>query len=354
LKLVDQLLTVKEREDGGRTAFDRFDFQTAWGLTRVLRLHAEGVNYAVGFEFHDDIVELDDATSPTQAVFYQVKTKSSGNWTFDRVTERRTIRGTTKKNPSFAGKMFDSIGRFGTSAVRRLVFVSNQPMPDLGTEYGETPFLSAEEDRVKRFTTAMQIECPAFDTDKHLGYFHFHYCELNLGSYDHALYGRMGLFLAEQISVEANANAFTLFMVEQCRRRSKSVSDLQTFQQLLESKFITRADVAGWLEELKQRHEYRPNWETVARHLALPHNEEVRIEREWNNYIVQRRGRWNSATLDFSEQVKRVVEPVIDAETTLRAGMEKAFPLVRSLVEKWKPSATDEFVKAVTLYEYKR
>lgn len=353
LRLIDQLLSVPEREDGGRTAFDRFDYQTAWGLTQVLCLHKDGANYAVGFEFHDDIVELDDATAPTKATFYQVKTKSSGNWTFDRVTERKVTKGTSDKRSSFAGKMFDNIVRFGTS-VRRLVFVSNQPLPDIGTDFGELPFATAAAKKIERFTTAMQLECSGFDTDQHLGHFHFNYCELSLGSYGLALYGTVSLFLEEQISVEANANAFTLFMVEQCRRRSKSLSDVENFHQLLASKFITRADMTNWLSELQARHEHRPSWETVARHLSLPHQEEARIEREWNSYIVQRRGRWNAATLDFGEQIKRIVQPIIEDASTLLEGVNAALPIVRPLVGKWKPGSTDDFVRAVILYEYKR
>ena len=68
LSVKDSLLTVSQREEGGRTAYDRFDYQTAWGLSRLLDLHGTGKNYAVAFEFHDDIVSLDDADAPTRAI----------------------------------------------------------------------------------------------------------------------------------------------------------------------------------------------------------------------------------------------------------------------------------------------
>ena len=59
---VKEFLThVPEREKGGQTALDRFDYQTAWGVSRLLDLHEKGENYAVAFEFHDDIVALDEA-----------------------------------------------------------------------------------------------------------------------------------------------------------------------------------------------------------------------------------------------------------------------------------------------------
>lgn len=89
----DALLSLPQREDGGRTAYDRLDYQTAWGLTRISDLHQQGKNYAVAFEFHDDIISLDNAENPASAIFYQVKTKSSGNWSFAQITARPTSKG---------------------------------------------------------------------------------------------------------------------------------------------------------------------------------------------------------------------------------------------------------------------
>lgn len=59
----DTLLAVSQREEGGRTAYDRFDYQTAWGVSKLLELHNAGTNYAVAFEFHDD------ANEPEKAIF---------------------------------------------------------------------------------------------------------------------------------------------------------------------------------------------------------------------------------------------------------------------------------------------
>ncbi|NVD43198.1 DUF4297 domain-containing protein [Ensifer sp. HO-A22] len=110
-EVIDDLLNVPERENGGRTAYDRFDFQTAWGISKVIDLHKGGANYAVGFEFHVDLVELDDADAPTTAVFYQMKSLDSGHWTLSRILDR-PVAGKNKKKQtlksSIAGKVFDN------------------------------------------------------------------------------------------------------------------------------------------------------------------------------------------------------------------------------------------------------
>ena len=351
--LIDDLLTVKERENGGRTAYDRFDFQTAWGISQVLKLHNTGLNYAVAFEFHDDIVELDDADAPANATFYQLKTQESGNWTVTQIVARAPSARKKTHKASFAGKMFDNVKRFG-NAVRRLVFVSNQPLSEIGAKHGEHPFSSTSADAIAKFVTAMELECQGFTKIAHLGYFHFNYCDLNLASYEKAIIGEVSLFLQEHTSAEASAIAFTLHLVNEGRKRSKALSDVSDFDELKKSKFLTRQNMEGWLESLKSTHLYRPSWETVSRQLAVSHSEDARIEREWNNYMTERKRRWNTATIEFGSKIKTHVEPIMDSAHELKIGLEAAVPIVRDLVRSWKPGSSDHFVKAVILYEYKR
>ncbi|WP_423212294.1 dsDNA nuclease domain-containing protein [Paracoccus yeei] len=165
---VKEFLThVPEREMGGQTALDRFDYQTAWGISRLLDLHERGANYAVAFEFHDDIVALDDADEPTSAIFYQVKTKSSGNWSFAQITQRKSSKGIRKS--SFAGKMFDNCVRFGAT-VERLAFVSNQPLPDVIVAHGEEKFAAAEKKKLEQFVKAISEEVDGYDDEVHTVY----------------------------------------------------------------------------------------------------------------------------------------------------------------------------------------
>lgn len=354
MSVIEDLLTVQERENGGRTAYDRFDFQTAWGISQVLKLHSTGSNYAIGFEFHDDIVELDDANTPSKATFYQLKTQEAGHWTIAKIATRPKSTGKDKTlKASFAGKMFDNVMRFGDT-VKRIVFVSNQPLAEIGTKQGEHPFSSASKDDVAKFVTALQSEYSAFNEADHLGYFHFNYCHLNLASYEAAIFGEVSIFLKDYASIDAGAYPFTLNLVHHGKKRSKSLADVSDFAALKNSKFVTRQDVESWLGSLNAEHAYRPNWETVSRQLALSHAEDAKIERQWSTYIAERRRRWNASTLEFGDNVKKRVEAIIDKAPDLKSGLEDAVPWVRDMVQDWNPAASDHFIKAVILYEYKR
>ena len=196
--VIDDLLKVPERENGGRTAYDRFDFQTAWGISKVIDLHKAGANYAVGFEFHDDLIELDDADSPTTAVFYQMKSLDSGHWTLSRILDR-PVAGKKKQTlkASIAGKMFDNIKRFG-AVVGKLVMVSNQPLSEAGAKYEEVPLATLDAADVTKFVTAMKLECRAFKEADHLGFFYYEQCRLGLGSYEDAVFGQVGMLLHDR------------------------------------------------------------------------------------------------------------------------------------------------------------
>ena len=261
----DDLLEVPEREDGGQTAYDRFDYQTAWGLARLIELHDHDKNYGVAFEFHDDIVTLDDADTPTKVSFYQVKTKKSGNWSFAKITSRPVIN--KEKKSSFAGKMFDNFVRFGAT-VEKLVFVSNQPLPEVIVVHGEKSFSASAEKNLKKFVSSMATEIIGFDEMDHTKLFFFAFSDLNLTSYEQTIIGKIADFLERHIGPHIPAKPFALALNNECRHRAKSLADVTSFEQLKGSKFVTRSDMNKWLAHVKDQHDRRPECKRTFRSTA--------------------------------------------------------------------------------------
>lgn len=347
----ETLLNTTQREEGGRTAYDRFDYQTAWGVSKLLDLHDSGKNYALAFEFHDDIISLDDADEPTKATFYQVKTKKTGNWSFAQITSRTTKNGV--KQASFAGKMFDNFVRFG-AVVERLIFVSNQPLPEIIVVHGEQDFSSADELKLKKFVTSLADEASGFKDAEHTSLFFFAFSNLNLSNYENALIGRISDFLEQELGGHIPAKPFALMLNDYCRRRSKAIADFTSFDQLKVSKFVTRADMSKWLSQIRDQHERRPEWGSVAAELNLPFSEKTMIERAWKDYEVTSRARPNAATIAMSERMRTKIDAAIDHADDLMSLVDAVFAHVRPIVLAWKADASDHFVKAAILYEFKR
>ncbi|AUW43864.1 hypothetical protein CUJ84_Chr003528 [Rhizobium leguminosarum] len=351
LTIIEDLLTVPERENGGRTAYDRFDFQTAWGLMKVISLHSSGAEYAVAFEFHDDIAELDSLSAPTRLSFYQVKTTKSPSWSLAKISQR-TKSGETRK-PSYAGKMFDNVERFG-STVDKVVFVSNRPLSEMSSELTEAPFSAAEKAKLDKFITALGIECSGFKSTDHLPLFHFSDCGLHLDTYDQTLLGIVTKFLDDAIGSGIDSRAFNFILVDECRQRSKKLADLTGIDELRKSKFLTRADITGKLESFQKRRQHRPDWNSVASYLNLPFAQAARIEREWRNYEMSRFERPYASGLEFADAVKNIVVPIMETASTMWDGVVQSLPAVRSLIRQRFGDMAEDFEHAVILYEFKR
>lgn len=350
MKLIEEMLTIPEREIGGTTALDRFDYQTAWGLAKVMALHSRNANYAVAFEFHDDIVELDNFDDPKKAVFYQVKTRKSGNWTFKRILDRETSKDKKSKKPSFAGKMFDNAKRFGDAA-DKLVFVSNQACSELGDDYKDFAFVSAAKEKVEEFKAAMKEEDSSFH-DGYVRLFYFSYSDLNLGSYHRALMQDVSDFVQEQLGIEeANTKAFGYMLVEECRKRSKKLADLTDFEALKRSKFVTRSDMNSWLAILRDKYARRADWASVAPYIS-DHITARDLRSDWDKYDVERRRRFGASALKFQSQVRRIAAVHINAGRSLLEGIDAALPEVREISDQWQPRLSDRYLRAIILYEH--
>ncbi|WP_168217522.1 dsDNA nuclease domain-containing protein [Paracoccus liaowanqingii] len=351
MSIKDTLLTVSQRETGGQTAQDRFDYQTAWGLSRLMDLHSSGSNYAVAFEFHDDVVTLDDADEPTKAIFYQVKTKRSGSWSIAQFTNR-TGPAETKKS-SYAGKMFDNFTRLGP-AVEKLVLVSNLPFPEVTELHEEKCFTTIDDKKIAKFASSLAIEAANFSPSEHIGLFHFIFSDLNLSNYEATIIGRVAEFLDVEIGSHIPPKPFALMLNDYCRRRSKSSGDLISFEQLKISKFVTREDMMGWLSRTQDQHQRRPEWIVVATDLDLPFPEKRKIARAWLDYETMIRARTNTATMIFTQRLQDIIHKAVDNATNNISLIDLVISEIRPIVYEWNPGSDDAFVKAAILYELQR
>ncbi|MBG0761826.1 hypothetical protein BOO22_20695 [Vibrio cidicii] len=98
--LAEALVSIPQAERGGEIAQRGFDYQTCWALSQMLEYELDGKNYVFIFEYHDDILIIDDAVSPTDLTFAQVKTREK-HWTASLLS-----KSTKAKPVSIIGKLF--------------------------------------------------------------------------------------------------------------------------------------------------------------------------------------------------------------------------------------------------------
>ena len=121
---------LQPREQGGRTALERFDCQIKSGVIACLEILNEDKVKKVYCEFHDDVVVQRMFDSQVAYDFIQVKTKENVRelWNLNKLFGINTQQGgslTAKKlHDSYIGKLLQHVTRFGEEC-HSVVFQTN-------------------------------------------------------------------------------------------------------------------------------------------------------------------------------------------------------------------------------------
>ena len=310
----ERLISVPQRETGGETGYERYDYQALWGLALVFEHHGSMSDYAIAFEFHDDVVMLNSSTSPTKARFYQVKTKGKGQWTLNGLTLRSKKKNSNEKLPSYMGKLFSNYLSF-PDETEQLNFVSNATCEFLKPSETNCEFASCDSAVFQKFVAKLKAEHPQADAAKAML---IRYVRADLSLHDSSahLQGKLHNLVVQQIgSVEYNPDTLYKSIVEECRTRSKHTGKITSFGDLLKHKGITRAEVEGWLDQVRRRQRF-PNWGVVSAQLEVPGMESAELAREWIGY--------RPLVLDAGNEALNRVRDLIRREVSQKVGSTEA------------------------------
>ena len=257
MDLAQQLLFVRPKERGGEVAQRGFDFQSCWAASHILEYELKGNNYLFLFEYHDDIVVLDDNISPSSAKFIQVKV-SENDWTLGRLVNHN------KSNPvSPIGKLFVHKQNF-TGQNTKLSFVTNayfkfdERTIIFGNELGEQEkekVISKIGEQISRDVTSELKDLSFVKTD------------LSMDDHSVHLVGKVHEFLEQHFENghKINPKAFSETLVNECRKKSKlKSSNIKTFSELVDKKGIHKSYVTEKLREINELAENEPNWESAS------------------------------------------------------------------------------------------
>lgn len=353
------LLKEPQREKGGKLAVERFEYQAAWGLSRILQLYKTVADFGIAFEFHDDVLELDSMSSPTKVTFFQVKTQKTGTWTLSGISASPGAKGkTTKAKPgaaspekklSFAAKMYDNYKRF-PGHTDRLVFVTNQMCSDLAEGHDETNFDTAAASKIESFRKRLKEQDPGF-LKEHSKLFHFCCSTMNLVSFSDTIMGAVQKFVIEQTGMtDTSTYAFALMLLEECRQRERMDVDFTTFSGMSES-FVTRKLIDDRLEEFKRKRTEAVDWLQIAPDITnIVRRRDIGAA--WKLYVNDRLSRYGPGPQRFRKAVRDAVAPHVVGARDLLTEVDAALPEVRQLAHLWDPTVSDDYLRAVILYEF--
>lgn len=344
-------LVSKPLREKGATG-GRYDFQTMWGLALLFEQHGTNDDYAIVFEFHDDVALLDSATNHSSIRFYQVKSKATnGGWTLTSLLKRdkvKTEEGVNEK-PSYIDKMFDNVDKF-PGAVLSADFVSNQLC---GFNAGKNSFRLSECETkdFKKIVASVQQAYPSA-TEAQIGLLGFQRTDLSLGDVVSHTKGKLQTFIAEQLgTVWFSPEAVYQAIADECRRKANFSGETPSLQQAIKEKGLTKANVQEWLDAI-QSNSRSPEWGTIAPSLSYPFAEQLRISQE---YTVYRAVALNSADravqrirMKIAETLPTVVE---DATLSLVDMVEALYLQAEEVGKKYLSPFSPSRLRAMIIYE---
>jgi hypothetical protein len=289
----DKFVQTPRREKSGETGYERYDYQASWGLALIFANHDDLDDYAIAFEFHDDIVRLNSSSAPTLARFYQVKTKLKGHWSLTDLSKQKKSKDGTSSLPSFIGKMCDNYELFPAEA-ERLSFVSNVPCEFINASATDCCFGDCEPTDFAKFLAKLKSERSSA-TEYTAKLMHFVRADLSLHDASTHLKGMMQEFVTKQVgTISYSPDTLYKTIIEECRTKSKYTGSINSFADLIKHKAIIKAQVNSWLSQIKVV-QSAPNWSDISVDLTCGAMEKSDLAKHWRLYKTLALGAGNEA-----------------------------------------------------------
>jgi hypothetical protein len=351
VSFAERLVSEPQREKSGETGYERFDYQALWGLALIFEHHGSTEDYAIAFEFHDDIVLLDSASSPTRARFFQVKTKDKGHWTLSDLYRRKARKDDSSggKLPSHMGKLFSNYVTF-PDETDELNFVSNVPCAFLDATSGACHFIECDAETLVNFMSKLVEEHPEA-TPATVGLIRYVRADLSLHDSSAHIKGKLNEFILEQIgSVEYNPDTLYKTIVEECRTRSKYTGGVSDFSDLIKYKSITRSQVEGWLDQVRRRHDL-PDWAEISPHLTMSGMELAELSREWRRYRALALDAENEGINAVRDKIRSEIRQPVGVSLGLTELIDDLYSKVKDLAAASMPPFRPARLKVMIIYE---
>lgn len=353
--LASQLLGTPEREKTGSDIASRYEFQTFWGLALLFQHHGTATNYAIVFEFHDDVALFDDPISPLNVRFYQVKSKATaGGWPLQKLIERKkAISKKTKSElvkPSYIDKMYDNIAKFYPN-VLSVEFVSNQHCSFNATA-SNFSFQACGQAEFQKIVKSVQVAYPGA-TEAQVGLLGYRKTDLSLPDAVSHIKGKLHQFICDQIgAVTFNLETVYKAIIDECRRKAAFTGAYGNFLEVVRHKGITKEDVQTWLDTiaLDQR---APDWIAIAPSLTgYTYLENRRIGQQYEVVRSALLNPGDAALFRVRTAIRKAItEFDPNAPDDLCQVIDKVCGSCQEVAQKYLAPYSSEKLKAMIVYE---
>lgn len=351
MSLAAKLVSTPQRENSATGS--RYDYQTMWGLTLLFQQHDSDEDYAIIFEFHDDVALLNNSTQPSSIRFYQVKSKATvGGWALTKLLRREPAKkkdGTKYDKPSIVDKMFDGVAKFNDE-VLSVDFVSNQPST-FSNSNASFFFSECKPNDFKKIVSSIQEVNPTA-TEAQVGLLGFRHTDLSLNDAEAHIKGRLQTFVSKHLGViRFSPEAVYKAIIDDCRRRANFSGSYASLSDAIKLKGLTRDNVQEWLDAIS-KDTRAPDWGEISPKINYPFAEELQIGNEYRIYQSVALNSADTATHRVRLSIRKSLASVIN-NTLLDLGGMIAHAMIDAepMAKKYLSPFSQARLKAMIIYE---
>jgi hypothetical protein len=312
--LAELIKSAAPRERAGGQTQARYDFQANYSILKIVELQESGQDFRIFFDLFDDIMVVDSATAPTEARFYQLKSKDPGDWTIPDVCRKLGA----KAPRSIISRLYAHVVSFGT-AVMETGLVSNaaykMKLMDGSTTSGVHHRIAGTElhtDEIEKIAAAVNADIDPADVPSWLPKLAFIRTTLGVHGQELVVIGRLQTHL-EQIDGTGTVKTSALY-----RTLHAAIVQRTTFSQegidhadLLSRKSLERKEIEELLASVSARPRgFVEDWEIILSDLeshGIGSVAQIRLKTAAITYMRDRnsdRGNAGKLSASFGDWIK--------------------------------------------------
>lgn len=295
MNAIEEIAKTQPKENAGPPASKRFEYQMNWGLSKLLELEDKGEDYTIAFDYHDDIIVFNSEANASGVDFYQVKTKTNGQWRLGEIYNPSTPddesdkeegeddtknEGAAKENKpkkkklSYLAKLLSHTLRISTS--KNFFFVTNRQFSKAGFEKAPkgqlVSFTDIKKEKQDEIKEALKNEIEELDVS-HTENFYILQDQIPLDGFQNSLRGAVSEFLKKDAgNAEIDADVFYSTLLHQIiRTRNNYDADIDDVKQFLEKKCFTKSQFSALIKGLSNLESFNSRCQTITTWLnAIP------------------------------------------------------------------------------------
>ena len=346
--LKELFVNTRPRELSGSTSANRVDFQRDVSLNRLLQAELSNQDYIFIFDYHEDLVVMDCEQKPEKVSFYQIKGKKSGNWTVKSLLKSEKDQDGHPLLSTLA-KLYECRTKFELETTN-LTFLSNArfniKLEDKtnadARELTCAVDLTAND---KALIKAALNEQNVIEDGSELceDIIFFEVVDVSVTDSANHLKGILAEFFQDKYGISPDVNAIHRLFFAEIKQRANYSSKINSFDELLEKKAISKSKFSGWLNKIASNEQtLKEKWGELFLFFngsGAGYEKIAQLKKGWTNFELLSKDPSNMA---FKKLIE-IVEGQCSMITIEQALLERATEIYDCVAPKISPAQNDKY-----------